>query len=124
MKLYPISHNHSVCLLTYHFVTCPKQRKQVLTDAITVDVFRKAIKNHPLQIHVGEIMPDHIHLLIQSPATLSPAKIAQIIKGCSSKAIKQLLPTFSGWSTGYYISTTGGAAAEVVEAYIRSQKEN
>jgi putative transposase len=122
VKINPIHHNHSVCLLTYHFVTSPKMRHSELTDDITVDLFKQAIAKYPLQIHVGEIMPDHIHLMIQAPATLSPANIAKIVKGCSSRLIKQIVPTFSGWSTGYYISTTGGTAIDVVKAYIENQK--
>jgi putative transposase len=121
MKIKPIHHNHSVCLLAYHFVTCPKRRKNDL-QGITVDLFAEAISKHPLTIHVGEVMPDHIHLMIQAPATYSPAEIAKTIKGCSSRMIKQISPDFKGWSTGYYISTTGGTAIDAVEHYIKSQK--
>lgn len=98
MNLKPIHHNHSVCLLAYHFVTVTKCRKHELIDPVTVDVFAESIKHYPLTIHIGEIMPDHVHFMIQAPATMSPAQIAKVIKGCSQASIKKILPTFSGWS--------------------------
>jgi putative transposase len=88
-----------------------------------MDLFKQAIEKYPLQIHEGEVMPDHIHLLIQAPATHSPAQIAKLIKGCSSRIIKQLNPSFSGWSVGYYISTVGGSSIDAVKHYIRTQKD-
>lgn len=69
-------HNHSVCLLAYHFVTCTKRRRPEL-EGIDVDLLKQAVKKYPIEIHVGECMPDHIHLLIQAPATFSPAYIAK-----------------------------------------------
>lgn len=121
LKLKYITHNHSACLLAYHFVTTTKMRRPEL-EGITLDLFRLALKKHAVTIHVGEIMPDHCHLLVQTPATYSPAYIAKLIKGCSSRLIsKQLKDGWSGWSVGYFISTTGGAAVEAVKAYIENQ---
>jgi len=122
MNLKPIHHNHSVCLLAYHFVTVTKCRRQELQDNITVALFTEAIKHYPLTIHTGEIMPDHVHFMVQAPATIAPAQIAKIIKGCSQASIKKLLPSFTGWSKGYYISSVGGSSIEAVERYIKNQK--
>ncbi len=122
LKLKYITHNHSACLLAYHFVTTTKKRRPEL-EGISLDLFRMALKKYPVTIHVGEVMADHIHLLVQAPATFSPAYIAKLIKGCSSRLIgKQLKDGWSGWSVGYFISTTGGAAVEAVKAYIENQK--
>ena len=123
MDLKPIHHNHSVCLLAYHFVAVTKYRKHELTEAITVSLVEKAISNYPLTIHAGEVMPDHVHFMVQSPATIAPAQIAKIIKGCSQASIRKLLPSFTGWGKGYYISSVGGSSLEAVERYIRTQKD-
>ena len=85
-------------------------------------LFEEAIKQYPLTIHTGEVMPDHVHFMIQAPATIAPAQIAKIVKGCSQASIKKLIPTFIGWSKGYYISSVGGNSIEAVEKYIKNQK--
>lgn len=123
MDIKPVHHNHSVCLLVYHFVTCPKRRKNELTEAVSVNLFEEAISKYPITIHAGEVMPDHVHFMVQAPATMAPAQIAKIIKGCSSAMIGKTLPQWSGWSKGYYISSVGGSSIEAVEHYIRTQKE-
>ncbi|KYZ77179.1 hypothetical protein AXX12_03335 [Anaerosporomusa subterranea] len=122
MKIPYIKHNHSICLLVYHFVTVTKRRKPEF-EGIDLKLFKAAIANYPITIHVGEIMPDHIHLLIQAPAIFSPAYLAKLIKGCSSRAIgKDQKENWHGFSTGYFISTTGGTAVDAVKAYIENQK--
>ncbi|SMC55477.1 IS200/IS605 family transposase [Sporomusa malonica] len=124
MKMPYIYHNHSVCLLAYHFVTCTKKRKPEL-EGISLDLFKQAVSKYPLTIHVGEVMPDHIHLLIQAPTTFSPAYIAKIIKGCSSRAIGKIRKdNWNGWSTGYFVTSTGGVATDTVKAYIENQKND
>jgi len=122
VNLKPIHHNHSVCLLVYHFVTVTKCRKHELLDPVTVELFTESIRHYPLNILVGEIMPDHVHFMIQAPTTMSPAQIAKVIKGCSQANIKKVLSSFSGWSKGYYISSVGGNSLEAVEHYIKNQK--
>ena len=102
LKLKYITHNHSACLLAYHFVRTTKKRRPEL-EGITLDLFRLALKKHAIIIHVGEVMVDHCHLLVQAPATYSPAYLAKLIKGCSSWLIgKQLKDGWSGWSVGYW----------------------
>jgi len=72
LKLKYITHNHSVCLLAYHFVTTTKKRRNKLDD-VTLDLFRLALKKYPITIHIGEIMPDHIYPLIQAPSIFASA---------------------------------------------------
>ena len=67
-------------------------------------------------------MPDHVHFMIQAPATIATAQIAKIVKGCSQAIIKKLIPTFIGWSKGYYISSVGGNSLDAVEKDIKNQK--
>lgn len=124
MQVKPIHHNHSVCLLTYHFIVVCKKRKKELTEQVTIDLFRKAIEKYPITILEGEIgEQNHVHLLIQTSAILSPAQIAKIIKGCTQVVIKQIIPQWEGWSRSYYISTVGGNDFDTVAKYIRNQEK-
>jgi putative transposase len=125
MKIKPIQHNHSVCKLIYHFVVVCKRRRKELTEAITIDLFRKAIEKYPIKILEGEIGErNHVHLLVQSDVTMSPSKIAWAIKGCSQNMIRKILPEWSGWSRSYFISTVGGNSLEAVEQYIKNQEKD
>lgn len=123
MKIKPIKHAHKVCALVYHFVTTPKRRGKVLTEEITVNLFKEAVKDFPIYILEGEVMPEHIHMMIQSDVNHSPSDIMNIIKTKSSRLIKERLPDWKGWSRGGYISTVGKDSIEGVVKYIQEQKE-
>lgn len=119
-------HNHSVSLLLAHFVITTKYRRPTLTEQYNLAFFQQIIDKHSknITIHQTEIGEDfaHLHLLVQFSSNITFAKVAQIIKGCSSKAIKDTNPNFDGWSVGYYVSSTGGAGLEAVQAYIANQR--
>jgi len=74
-----------------------------------------------------EIMPDHVHLLIEVDPQFGVHKVIKTIKGKTSrilrKEFKELttkLPTL--WTNSYFISTVGGAPLAIVKQYIESQK--
>ena len=117
--------SHCVFNLGYHIIWCPKYRRKVLVNGID-ERLKELLCQKALQIGVTiekmEVMPDHVHFMIQAPATIAPAQIAKIVKGCSQASIKKLIPTFIGWSKGYYISSVGGNSIEAVEKYIKNQK--
>jgi putative transposase len=76
-------------------------------------------------IHVGG-MPDHVHMVPGVPPVGSVSKAAQLVKGGSSKWIKNEFPgkrSFA-WQDGYGAFTVSKSnLAEVVE-YVRNQKEH
>ena len=124
MKLVPIRHNHSVCLICFHVVFCTKYRKPELTEAITISLFEQAIgKYSQLKILEGEVMPDHCHFLVQADSTTLPSDIAKNLKCYSSALIKKALTArWSGWGVGYFISSVGANNADAVQHYIQNQK--
>jgi putative transposase len=74
-----------------------------------------------------EIMPDHVHLLLEVDPQYGINKAVRSIKGFSShmlrKEFKELttrLPTL--WSNSYFVSTVGGAPMEIIKQYIENQK--
>jgi putative transposase len=69
---------------------------------------------------------DHVHVLLSLPATLSVAKAMQLLKGNSSKWIRE---TFSkmhsfAWQEGYGAFSVGVSGVDATVAYIRSQAEH
>ena len=74
-----------------------------------------------------EIMPDHVHMLVEIDPQFGIHRLVKNIKGRSSRILRQefhflttKLPTL--WTNSYFVSTVGGAPLEVVKKYIGSQK--
>lgn len=68
-------------------------------------------------------MPDHAHALITLPSTMSVAKAVQLLKGNSSKWLRETFPETSdfAWQEGYGAFSIGVSGVEETIAYIRSQ---
>jgi putative transposase len=69
---------------------------------------------------------DHVHIVLSLPATVSVAKLVQLLKGNSSKWIHE---TFHGmrsfeWQEGYGAFSVGVSAIAATKAYIRNQAEH
>lgn len=124
------SNNNIVYSCKYHVVWCPKYRRKVLTGEIETRL-REVIINTCLEIKVDiiemEIMPDHVHLLIEVDPQYGVHKAIKQIKGRSSfllrkefKSLTTRLPTL--WTNSYFISTVGGAPLSIIKQYIENQK--
>ena len=81
-----------------------------------------------MTIHALEVMPDHVHLFVESDPTRAPANIAAQFKGSTSRVLRQefaslrsRLPTL--WSRSYFVSTVGQVSAATVQRYIETQWE-
>jgi putative transposase len=120
----------AVFSLKYHLVFCPKYRKSVLLGAVAERL--KALlaeKATALQVtlHTLEVMPDHVHLFLESDPGMAPAKLAAQFKGYTSRVLRQefrhlrsQLPSL--WSRSYYIGSIGHVSEATVRRYIETQK--
>lgn len=122
----------SVYSLRYHLVWCPKYRRKVLVGEIAEDLrsllYQKA-QELEVTIEALEIMPDHVHLFIQSDPTEAPQRLANQFKGFTSRILRQTFPQLrsrlpSMWSRSYYIGTIGQVSEETVKRYIEMQKSS
>jgi len=84
----------------------------------------KEIKCNVIEI---EVMPDHVHLLLDVDPKFGIHKTVSIIKGKSSHilreefpSLKKRLPTL--WTRSKFISSVGSVSLEVVKQYILEQK--
>jgi len=119
---------HSVTLLNYHFVWCPKRRKPVLKGEIKHRaqqiIFDLCVENEWRLIAL-EIMPDHIHLFLEAKPSYAPSVIIKRIKGRLShhlrKEFPELLKLPTLWTPSYFCATTGNASTETVKKYIETQ---
>jgi len=69
---------------------------------------------------------DHVHLVLSLPATLSVAKMVQLLKGNSSKWIHEAFSEMRSfeWQKGYGAFSIGVSAIDATRAYIRNQAEH
>ena len=58
--------------LKYHIVWCPKYRRPVLVDAVAgrlKDLLAAKADELGMTIHALEVLPDHVHLFVESDPT-------------------------------------------------------
>lgn len=114
--------------IAYHFVWLPKYKRKVLLGEVEVETKRliqECCEKHQLKLLALETDIDHIHAFISAPPRLSPANIANLLKGYTSKVLRQKFPFLkkvcgkdSLWTSSYYVGTSGEVSAEVIRRYI------
>ena len=123
--------NHNVVYsCKYHVVWCPKYRHSVLINGVDVrlkELIKETCDLLNVEIIEMEIMPDHVHLLLEVDPQFGIHKAVKTIKGKTSRILRQefhwlttKLPTL--WTNSYFCSTVGGAPLGIVKQYIESQK--
>ena len=95
------------------------------------DCLKELIKQTCDQLNVEiiemEIMPDHVHLLMEVDPQYGIHKAVKRIKGYSSRVLIQEFPWLRSriptlWTNSYFVSTVGGAPHSVIKQYIVDQK--
>lgn len=124
------SNNTVVYSCKYHVVWCPKYRRKVLVNGIDVRL-KELVKETCEQLHIEviemEIMPDHVHLLIEVDPQFGVHRAVKQIKGYSSRVLRKEFPALRSrlptlWTNSYFVSTVGGAPLSVIKQYIENQK--
>ena len=120
----------AVFSLKYHLVFCPKYRKAVLVGPVAERLKTLLVaKAQELKatLHTLEVMPDHVHMFVESDPGMAPAKLAAQFKGYTSRVLRQefrhlrsQLPSL--WSRSYYIGSVGHVSEATVRRYIEHQK--
>lgn len=114
----------------YHVVWCPKYRRKVLTGEIEArlkELIVETAKGTNADVIEMEVMPDHVHLLIEVDPQYGINKAVRHIKGVSSHALRSEFPSLKSrlptlWTNSYFVSTVGGAPLSAIKQYIENQK--
>ena len=72
-----------------------------------------------------EVMPDHVHLLVECDPQFGVSRLVRKLRGRSSRLLRYEFPSLrapSLWSNSYFVATVGGAPLDVVKRYIGNQK--
>ena len=126
------SNNNIVCSCKYHIVWCPKYRRKVLVNGVDTRLKELIIQVCQLiqvEIIEMEIMPDHVHLLLEVDPQFGVHKAVKTIKGRTSRILRQEFPRLKTklptlWTNSYFVSTVGGAPLEIIKQYIEGQKRS
>ncbi|BCM91448.1 hypothetical protein IAD21_03321 [Abditibacteriota bacterium] len=111
----------------YHFVWATQNREWFLESDVEQEVHR-LIQSLAREKHCDVLaingMPDHIHLVIKAPATISASELMQHIKGVSSSTLRQgeFKDQAFGWQDGYGVFSLSRRDLQDVVAYVRNQK--
>jgi len=115
--------------LHYYIVFSTKNREPWIRQDIEQRVWSYlggiARENEMKALMIGGI-ENHVHLLLGIAPTTAVSKAVQLIKGGSSKWMKETLPGFSGfgWQDGYAAFSVSKSLAPDVSDYICRQREH
>lgn len=117
--------------IQYHFVWIPKYRKRVLINNVKdriIQLINQCAEVNSFEILELNIQTNHVHLLLSAKPRYSPAEIMRLIKGGSSKRIREEFPELeeflwgdSFWADGYFVSTHSNITEQIIRNYINSQ---
>ena len=123
-----LSHTRWEC--KYHIVFAPKYRRQVIYGKIREDIceiLSTLCKRKGVEIIEAEWCPDHIHMFVRIPPSISISSFMGYLKGKSSLMIfvchanlKYKFGNRHFWCRGYYVDSVGKNAKKI-EEYIRNQ---
>ena len=119
--------------LQYHLIWCTKYRKAVLKNGIDEECRRmlyKLAEEYKFEITAMEVMPDHIHLLVNCKPQFFISDMIKIMKGNLACQMFLLHPELKKelwgghlWNPSYCAVTVSDRSREQVLAYIEGQKE-
>ena len=124
------SNQNVVYSCQYHVVWCPKYRRKVLVNGVDIRL-KELIKSIAAEIQVDiiemEIMPDHVHILLEVDPQFGIHKAVKNIKGKTSRILRQEFPWLRSriptlWTNSYFCSTVGGVPQSIIKQYIENQK--
>ena len=131
MDINSLAHTKWNC--KYHIVFAPKYRRKVAYGKMKQDIaniLSMLCKRKGVEIVEAEICPDHVHMLVKIPPSLSVSSFVGYLKGKSTLMIfvrhanlKYKYGNRHFWCRGYYVDTVGKNAKKIQE-YIQNQLQN
>jgi putative transposase len=117
----------------FHLIWTTKYRHKTFVTPELVndmkDILQRIADLNEIVIETMEVMPDHVHMLLNFKPKMAPTNVVKALKGGSARLFFEQHPEikrdkFWGghlWTRSYYMSTLGDMSKEVVERYINAQ---
>ncbi len=114
----------------YPVIGCPKYRRKVLVDGIDSrlkEIILCKASSVNVEILEMEVMPDHVHLLIEVDPQYGVHRFVRQTKGLSSKILREEYPRLKSrlptlWTNSYFVSSVRGDPLTTIKQYIERQK--
>ena len=128
-------HNRSnVVDFNFQLVLVTKHRKPVFSNATYQQgiktILQNIANNNDITIQTIEVIPDYVRLLISFPPKTAPSNVVKSLKGSSGREwfkqfpeTKTILQKKHLWTDSFFMSTIGSISKNVVEEYIKNQKQ-
>ena len=130
----PIHTRGCVYQTAYHMVWRPVYRRDVLREPVKTtleNLLRTIARQHRMQVLAVDVQPDHVHLFVSMPPTLSIANAVKLFKGISARQLRLMYPQLRKrtrsdrlWAPSYYCGTAGHVSAETIQKYIEAQESH
>ena len=122
---------HTTHRLQYHLVWVPKYRKRILRGPLARRLYELLAQcaeiNHWTIVELN-VQTDHIHLLVQLPPKEAVSHAVHLMKGGTSRKIREEFPELdeflwgdSLWADGYFAESVGQVTEARIRAYIQNQ---
>ena len=128
-KIYHSDHS-IVYSCQYHVVFCPKYRRSVLVDGIDTRLKELILEKQSAYLYTVievEVLPDHVHLILDVDPRLGISDIIGKIKGYTAHTLRAEFPALRSrlpnlWTRSKFVSSVGAVSLEIVKRYIENQK--
>jgi putative transposase len=123
--------NHNVVYsCKYHVVWCPKSRRRVWVEGVDErlkEIIDQVAEERSVEVIEMDVMPDHVHRLVEVDPPYGMHKFVKQVKGRSSRLLRQAFPRLKSrwprlWTNSYLVSTVGGAPLAVITPYLENQQ--
>jgi REP element-mobilizing transposase RayT len=113
--------------LHYHIVFSTKDREPWITPDIEGRIWgylATVARQHEMTPAKVSGLDDHIHMVVAIPPTLAISKAVQILKGSSSRWIRQTFPDLDmfRWQDGYGAFTVSTSVLPATISYVERQR--
>jgi len=90
-------------------------------------IISEVCQEHQAEVIQLEVMPDHVHVLVECDPQFGIHRLVRLMKGRLSRFLRQEFPVLKRklptlWTTSYVVSMVGGAPLSVIKQYIEKQK--
>ena len=116
--------------LIYHIVFRPRSSAPVISRVHAEDLYRYIwgfVKEKRAVLYRIGGMEDHVHMLVQLPASLSLSSFMHDLKlsaGAFMRSNADKFPRFDGWGKSYFAATVSMSGKDAVTQYIMNQRDH
>ena len=118
--------------LQYHIVWCTKYRKKILENGLDDEIknyLLRLAKEYEFTILAMEIMPDHVHILVDCKPQFNIPEMVKLLKSLTSRWFFKKHPEYHDilwgghlWNPSYCVVTVSDRSIAQVKEYIYTQK--